>query len=111
MKLPIEWPRQQQANSMATANLGGSSHGQEWPTSRGGQPKPKREERRSGSWKGQKGTYILPEKLGFWKEIKGEEGDRVKVLSAANGACLGRTLPEREAEVERLRPMLVLRGQ
>jgi len=33
MELPIEWPRRQQrANSMATAKLGGSSHRQAWPT-------------------------------------------------------------------------------
>jgi len=45
-------------NSMATANLGSFSHGQGWPTSRGGQPKPKREQRRSGSRKGQRGADL-----------------------------------------------------
>jgi len=90
MKLPIEWPRRQQrADSMATANLGGFSHGQAWPTSRGGQSKPKR-----GKDKVAPILHSTAKKPGFRKELKGERrADRVEVLSAADRTCLDRTLP------------------
>ena len=63
MKLPIEWPRRQQrANRMATANLGGFSHGQD-------QEAP---------------ILHSTEKIRVPQGTKGrEEGDRVEVLSAA----------------------------
>ena len=47
-RLLTGWPRQQQANAMAIANLDGFCHGQAWPTLRGRQPRPSREERRIG---------------------------------------------------------------
>ena len=39
-------------------------------------------------------NYIPPKKPGLRKELRErEEGDRVKVLLAADGACLDRTIP------------------
>jgi len=68
------------------------SHGQAWPTSRGGQPKPKREERKCGLRKGQRGADLT-----FHRKKQGSarnyEGDRVEALSAADRTCLDRTLP------------------
>jgi len=89
-RLLTGWPRQQQqASAVAIANLSDSCHGQACPTLRGRQPRPSREERRSGlNSELSNGGRTSPHETRVPQGTEEQEkGSCVKVLPVADWAC------------------------